>query len=340
MSGILIIAEHRRGELRAATLELVGAAQAVKRSTDTIAVVLIANEPERLIPHVSVIGVDEVVTVKIPSRDFDPDATEAAVGALIAARKPSLVLVPHSIDSFGYAAAVAAKGGFGFATDVFKLDYRHVGDSGQIGESGPSGDAGASGASGLVATRGGYGQKVNVEVDFPGKEVVLLALRANTYKPAEGAASPAVTSFPAPAARARVSSRSFIEVSSGDDVDMTAAEFVLSIGRGIGEQANVERFRELAAAVGATLGCSRPIADAGWLPKSRQVGQSGKTASACKLYVAMGISGAIQHLAGMKHVSTIVAVNADQNASIFSVARYGIVGDIFEVADALRTHFP
>jgi electron transfer flavoprotein alpha subunit len=325
MSDILIIAEHRRGELRAATLELVSAAQTAKRSpADATVVALIADEPEQLIPHVSVAGVDEVVTVKISSRDFDPDALESAVGALIAARKPSLVLVPHSIDSFCYAAALAAKGGFGFATDVFKLDYQKSAESGE---------------SGLVATRGGYGQKVNVEVDFPGKEVVVLAMRANTFKPPEGAASPAVTNFAVPAVRARVRGRSFIEVSSADDVDMAAAEFILSIGRGIGEQANVERFRELAAAVGATLGCSRPIADAGWLPKSRQVGQSGKTASACKLYVAMGISGAIQHLAGMKHVGTIVAVNADENASIFSVARYGIVGDIFEIADALHAHF-
>jgi electron transfer flavoprotein alpha subunit len=323
VSGILIIAEHRRGELRAATLELVTAAQAAKRSAaETIAVVLIGDELERFIPQVSVVGVDEVVTVKIPARDFDPDSMEAAVGALIAARKPSVVLLPHSIDSFGYAAALAAKGGFGFATDVFKLDYP------------------TSEEPGLVATRGGYGQKVSVEVDFPGREVVVLAMRANTFKPPEVVASPTVTSFPAPAVRTRVSSRSFIEVSSADDVDMTTAEFILSIGRGIGEQANVERFQELAGAVGATLGCSRPIADAGWLPKSRQVGQSGKTASACKLYVAMGISGAIQHLAGMKHVGTIVAVNADAGASIFSVARYGIVGDIFEIADALRSHFP
>jgi len=325
LSGILVIAEHRHGELRAATLELVGAAQTAKRdATDAVTVALIADEPERLIPDVSVTGVDEVVTVKISSRDYDPDAMEAAVSALIAARRPSLVLVPHSIDSFGYVAALAAKGGFGFATDVFKLDYQTLEDSGE---------------SGLVATRGGYGQKVNVEVEFPGKQVVVLAIRANTFKPPEGGSSPTVTDFAAPAVRARVSSRSFIEVSSADDVDMSTAEFILSIGRGIGEQANVERFRELAAAVGATLGCSRPIADAGWLPKSRQVGQSGKTASAAKLYVAMGISGAIQHLAGMKHIGTIVAVNADAGASIFSVARYGIVGDIFEIADALRAHF-
>jgi electron transfer flavoprotein alpha subunit len=325
MSGILIIAEHRRGELRAATLELVSAAQTAKRnSADAIVLALIAREPEQLLPQVRVAGVDEVVTVPISSQDYDPDDMERAVAALIGARKPSLVLIPHSIDSFGYAAALAAKGGFGFATDVFKLDYE---------KSPPAGE------SGLVATRGGYGQKVNIEVDFPGKDVVVLAIRANTFKPPEGAAAPVVTNFPVPAVPARVRGRDFIEVSSADDVDMASAEFILSIGRGIGEQANVERFQELAAAVGATLGCSRPIADAGWLPKSRQVGQSGKTASACKLYVAMGISGAIQHLAGMKHVSTIVAVNADENASIFSVARYGIVGDLFEIADALRTHF-
>jgi electron transfer flavoprotein alpha subunit len=318
VSGILVIAEQRRGELRAASLELITAAQGVKGDTHGIAVVLIGDEAEQLIPQVSVAGVDEVVTIKISARDFDPDAMESALGALIAERKPSLVLIPHSIDSFGYAAALAAKGGFGFATDVFKLEYQE---------------------SGLVATRGGYGQKVNVEVDFPAKEIIVLAIRANTFKPPEGVSSPTLTNFPVPAVRTRLSSRSFVEVSSGDDVDMTAAEFILSIGRGIGEQTNVERFRELATAVGATLGCSRPIADAGWLPKSRQVGQSGKTASACKLYVAMGISGAIQHLAGMKHVGTIVAVNADAGASIFSVARYGIVGDVFEIADALQAHF-
>jgi len=267
---------------------------------------------------VSVAGVDEVLTVKLAAGEFDPDAYEAAMRALIEARKPSLVLLPHSIDSFGYAAAVAAKSNHGFATDVFRFGYQE-------------------GA--LVATRGGYGQKVNIEVDFPAREVVILALRAGVFKPPEARASPSVTSFAAPPARARLVSRSFIEASAADDVDMTTAEFILAIGRGIGEQANVERFRELAEAVGAVLGCSRPIADAGWLPKSRQIGQSGKTASACKLYVAMGISGAIQHLAGMKHVSTIVAVNADSGASIFTVAKYGIVGDIFEIADALHSHF-
>jgi electron transfer flavoprotein alpha subunit len=300
MSGVLVIAEQRRGELRPVSLELIGAAQGLRQAGDRVVVAILSQAPDRLVPPLSLAGVDEIVTVKTAAPEFDPDTFESAVGALIDQRNPSVVLAAHSVDSFGYAAALAERRGLGFATDVFKAEYVE---------------------GGLVATRGGYGQKVSVEVDFPNRGTVLLALRANVFKPPEQTASPQVTDFTAPAAEARSSGRGFVELSAADDVDMTAAEFILTIGRGIGEEARVPQFRELADAVGATLGCSRPIADAGWLPKSRQVGQSGKTASACKLYVAMGVSGAIQHLAGMKHVGTIVAVNTDAEASIFSVAQ-------------------
>ncbi len=317
MSGVLVIAEQRRGELRPVSLELVGAAQGL-RGDGGVSVAILDATPERHVPALKVAGVDEIITVKVSSPEFDPDTFESAVGALIGARKPDIVLVAHSVDSFGYAAALAAKLGLGFATDVFKAE-RIDGE--------------------LVATRGGYGQKVNVEVDFPGRSIVLLAIRGNVFKAPDQAASPPVTEFAAPSISPRSSGREFIELSAGDDVDMTAAEFILTIGRGIGEEAKVPQFKELADAIGATLGCSRPIADAGWLPKSRQVGQSGKTASACKLYIAMGVSGAIQHLAGMKHVATIVAVNSDAEASIFGVAKYGIVGDIFEIAEELRRYF-
>lgn len=318
MSGILIIAEQRRGELRPISLELVSAAQGLRRAGEEVGIAIVNLAPENFVKALSVAGVDEIVTVKVASAEFDPDTFESAVGELITQRKPEVVLVAHSVDSFGYAAALAARHGFGFATDVFQI-ARDAGD--------------------LVATRGGYGQKVNVEVDFPGKSVVLLAIRGNVFKAPDQPGSPRVTSFEAPPAQSRATGREFIELSAGDDVDMTAAEFILTVGRGIGEEAKVAQFRELADALGATLGCSRPIADAGWLPKSRQVGQSGKTASACKLYIAMGVSGAIQHLAGMKHVSTIVAVNSDAEASIFGVAKYGIVGDVFEIADELRRLF-
>lgn len=318
MSGILVIAEQRRGELRPVSLELVAAAQSLRRDGEQVAVAVLGQEPGRFVPALSVAGVDTIVTVKVPVAEFDPDTFTAAVGALIDARSPDVVLVAHSVDSFGYAAALAATRGYGFATDVFKIE-RVDGE--------------------LVATRGGYGQKVSVEIDFPSRSTVLLALRSNMFKPPDPGAAPQVTAFEAPVVISRAEGKEFVELSSADDVDMTAAEFILSVGRGIGEEAKVEQFRELADAVGATLGCSRPIADAGWLPKSRQVGQSGKTASACKLYIAMGVSGAIQHLAGMKHVATIVAVNSDAEASIFTVATYGIVGDIFAIAEELRRHF-
>jgi electron transfer flavoprotein alpha subunit len=318
MSGILVIAEQRRGELRPVSLELLSAALRLRRANEEVAVAILSDSPDRFVGALGFAGVDEIVTVKVAAPEFDPDTFESAVGALIAERKPDVVLVAHSVDSFGFAAALAARLGLGFATDVF--------NAARIGGE-------------LVATRGGYGQKVHVEVDFPGRSTVLLAIRSNVFKAPEQTASPRVTAFDAPAVQSRAAGREFIELSAGDDVDMAAAEFILSIGRGIGEEAKVPQFRELADAMGATLGCSRPIADAGWLPKSRQVGQSGKTASARKLYIAMGVSGAIQHLAGMKHVSTIVAVNTDAEASIFGVAKYGIVGDIFEIAEELRRHF-
>jgi electron transfer flavoprotein alpha subunit len=318
MSGVMVIAEQRRGELRPSSLELISAAQPLRRAGDEVSVSVLGTAPERHVSALSLAGVDEIITIKTPAAEFDPDSFETAVGALIAQRRPDVVLVPHSVDSFGYAAALAANLGLGFATDVF--DIRRI-----DGE--------------LVATRGGYGQKVCVEVDFPGRSTVLLALRGNSFKAPEQIGTPRVTAFEAPPVARRSQLREFIELPATDDVDMTGAEFILTIGRGIGEEAHVAQFRELADAIGATLGCSRPIADAGWLPKSRQVGQSGKTASACKLYIAMGVSGAIQHLAGMKHVSTIVAVNSDAGASIFGVAKYGIVGDIFEVAAELRRQF-
>jgi electron transfer flavoprotein alpha subunit len=320
MSGILVIAEHRMDELRPVSLELVSAAVGLKgQNGGPVKVAVIATNPEKYVAALSAQGVDEVICVKTAVNEFDPDAYEVAVSALIAAHQLSLVLLPHSVNSLGYAPALAAKGGYGFATDVFKAEYE-------------------DGA--LVATRGGYGQKLNVEVDFPGKSTVVITFRANVCKPIEASGSPTVTSSDAPAVPSRGQHKRYIEAAGGDDVDIPGSEFILSIGRGVGEETNVEQFRELAQAVGAELGCSRPIADAGWLPKSRQVGQSGKTAANCKLYIAMGISGSVQHMAGMKHVETIVAVNTDPGASIFHIARYGIVGDIFEIGEELRNQLP
>ena len=123
------------------------------------------------------------------------------------------------------------------------------------------------------------------------------------------------------------------------DVDITKSGFILSVGRGIQDKDNLPRFAALADKLGATLGCSRPIVDSGWLAKPHQVGQSGKVASNCELYLALGISGAVQHLYGMKHVDTIIAVNTDPDAPIFNVATYGTTVDLFELTEALERHF-
>ena len=293
-------------------------AQELRQADDKVVVAVIGEQAENYVADLSVAGVDEIITVKTATVEFDPDIFEAAITSLMEKLDPEVVLLPHSVDSLGYAATLARKGNYGFATDVYGLQY--------------DGDE-------LVATRSGYDQKVNVELDFPGKQCVLLTIRPSVFKPTEEKASPSVSSEDMTNIESRSTNLEFVEAGGADDIDITTVDFIMSIGRGIAEEANVEQFRELAEMADATLCCSRPIADSGWLPKSRQVGQSGKVVGSCKLYVAMGISGSIQHMAGMKHVPTIVAVNSDPGASIFTIAKYGIVGDIFEIEEELRSHF-
>jgi electron transfer flavoprotein alpha subunit len=318
MKTLLLIAEHRRGELRPISLELITAAQELRHGDDKVIVAVIGEQAENYVSDLSVAGVDEIISVKTASVEFDPDIFEAAVTSLMEKLDPEVVLLPHTVDSLGYAATLARKGNYGFATDVYGLQY--------------DGDD-------LVATRSGYDQKVNVELDFPGKQCVLLTIRPSVFKAPEDSASPTVSTEDMSSLESRSTNLQFVEAGGADDIDITTVDFIMSIGRGIAEEANVEQFRELAEMADATLCCSRPIADSGWLPKSRQVGQSGKVVGSCKLYVAMGISGSIQHMAGMKHVPTIVAVNSDPGASIFTIAKYGIVGDIFEIEEELRSHF-
>lgn len=319
MSNMLVIAEQRRGELVSASLECIAAAVELKQGQDmNLLVAIIASNPDDFVSALSVDGVDEIIQINSELPEFQNDVFESTLLALIESRKPSLVLTPHSIDAWGYAAAVANKGGLGFASDVFGIRYED---------------------NTLVATRAAYAEKVHVEVDFPGRDCVLLTLRGNTFKPIEASGSPELSRFEIPAVTPRSTHVSFIEPESGGEVDITQAEFMLSIGRGIAEEDNVEQFSELADNMGFTLGCSRPIADNGWLPKFRQVGQSGKTVGSCSIYLALGISGSVQHMAGMKHVPNIIAVNTDPEASIFSIARYGIVADIFDIAEELENHF-
>lgn len=318
MKNILVVAESRQNELRPISMEVISAAQELRSDDDKVVVAIIGQQADAYTDALSLKGVDEVVAVKVSSEDFDADIHEAAVSSLMETYTPDVVLLPHSVDSQGYAPTLARKGNYGYASDVFKLGYE--GDD-------------------LVVTRAGYNEKVYVEIDFPGKDCVILTVRSSVFAPVEEAGSPAVNTIDLSSLESRTQNLRYVEPEGADDIDITTVDFIMSIGRGIGEETNVDDFREMADLAGATLCCSRPIADSGWLPKSRQVGQSGKVVGNCKLYVAMGISGSIQHMAGMKHVPNIVAVNTDPSASIFTIAKYGIVGDIFEIEEELRTHF-
>jgi electron transfer flavoprotein alpha subunit len=279
-----------------------------------LVVAVIGADADRFGATLGAEGVDEVLTVAAPVEQFEAHVWQRALEGLIESEAPSLVLLGHTIDSLGFAPAVAARRGLGFAADVVAVGW----------------------SDGPHARRGAYGDKLQAELEFPGKSCTLLTVRPGIFPVATAPGE----SVPARAVQvdlegvARTEHVEFVEVSAGD-VDITKADFLLSIGRGIEDKDNIPRFEKLAERFGATLSVSRPLVDAGWMPGARQVGQSGKTVKP-RVYLALGISGAVQHLAGMRTAETIIAVNSDPEAPIFGVAHYGAVADLFEVADELE----
>ena len=306
---VLVVAEHTRGQVRDITYELITAGHALE---GPLAVAAIGTDPGAL--DVNRAGVDEVIHVRVPQADFENDVYQQALEALIAERRPSHILVGFTVNSLGYAPAVATKLGLGFASDIFAIRR----------------DAGTT-----VATRAFYGSKVHGELDFPGQRAVMLMLRPTIW-PAAGAASaaPRLTELNVTIGGSRARHKEFLDLPKAD-VDITGADFLLAIGRGIGDKENIALFERLSEKMAATLASSRPLVDAGWMPSSRQVGQSGRTVKP-KVYLALGISGAVQHLAGMKASGTIIAVNKDPEAAVFNAAHYGAVADLFEVARELE----
>ncbi len=321
MSGVLVLAETRRGELRPVTLELIGAAcELSAQGAGPVTVVLIGADTEAHAAAVSLAGVQDVLVVATPQPQFEAHVTQVAVQALIEQCRPALVLAGHTIDSLGFAPALAARGGHGFASDVTAAGW---------------------GEHGALVRRGAYGEKLIAELDFPGKQTVVLLLRAGAFAPAEGAAAggePAVERLELEFGAAARTEHIELRDPPAGDVDITKADFLLSIGRGVEDEERIVELEALAARMGATLSASRPLVDAGWIESARQVGQSGRTVTP-KIYLALGISGAVQHLVGMSKAQTIIAVNSDPEAPIFGVAQYGAVADLFEVAAELERQF-
>jgi electron transfer flavoprotein alpha subunit len=316
MREVMVLAEARRGELRPVSLELIGAACALcEQGAGAVVVALVGPDAAAQAGAVALEGVQQVLVVPTPQAHFEAHVAQAAVEALIERRRPSLVLAGHTIDSLGFAPAVAARGGHGFASDVTAVSWAERG---------------------VLAERPAYGEELVAELDFPGKETVVLLLRPGAFAPAEGAGEKVESErLELDLSTAARSERIELREAASGELDIVKAEFLLALGRGIGSAESLPRLERLAEAIGATISVSGPLVEAGWASRTRKVGQSGKTV-APRVYLALGISGAAQHLAGMSRSRTIVAVNSDPGARIFDFAHYGAVADLFEIADELE----
>jgi electron transfer flavoprotein alpha subunit len=314
MADVLVVAEHRRGDLRDVSYEAITAGRELADARDgDLHVAVIAGDVDAFAEDLNREGVDAIHTVA-NGEEFDHNVYQTAVAALLDRTDAAAVVAPNSVNGLDYAPAVAEDQGLPLVTDAIGFEYD----------------------GGLTVTREMYGSKVETTVDVDGDRHVL-TVRGGEWAPAEGVGDAAIEAVDVelPESGARVTG--FEEVGGGD-VDIADADVLVSVGRGIEEEENLELVEELADALGATLSASRPIVDNGWLPKNRQVGQSGKVVTP-DVYLAVGISGAVQHVAGMKGAETIIAINTDPNAPIFDIADYGIVGDLFEVVPELVDEF-
>jgi electron transfer flavoprotein alpha subunit len=318
MAQVIVLAETRRGAVRDVSLELVSAARGLADEAGAgVTVAVVGADAVSHVVALSVTGVDRIVTVTSQNEHFDAGVSAAALRALVERERPIAVLAAHSVDSMSFVPAVAAVLQTGFASDVLALGWQDE----------------------VTVRRGSYSDKLVAELDFPGKDTVIAMVRPGAFvaNPQPGA-TPEILSADELAGGPSTQHLGFREPESAG-VDITAADLLLSIGRGIEEEENVARFEALAESMGASLSVSRPLVDAGWATSSRQVGQSGKTVRP-KVYLALGISGAVQHLAGIREAETIIAVNKDPGAPIFAVAHYGVVADLFDIADELEHQFP
>lgn len=311
MSGILIIAEHRQGIMREITLEVL---QAARGLGEEVVTALLADDPKALADTL----VGRTPQLQLCSHAalevFEPETYLAVLEDLCASMKPSLVLMGHTSQGMDLAPALAGRLGCPLVTDCTALRLEK---------------------SALSVERRIYSGKVVQRQTLKPAATIVCTVQPGAYEASTDQVETEVRETTLGTLTPK-HARRFVEFLAGAaaDVDITSAEILVSVGRGIGNADNIAQAQALADAIGGTLACSRPVADAEWLPKSRQVGTSGKTVRP-KVYVALGISGAFQHLAGMKGSGTIIAVNKDPRAPIFQAAHYGIVADLFEVLPKL-----
>jgi electron transfer flavoprotein alpha subunit len=317
---ILVVTEQRQGKWNNTSFETLVAAQQIAADTGSgISAVVLGKGVANFAEELAAKNVAEVLLVEHDLLEaYTPDGYCLALSQVIADAQPDLVLFPHTYQVRDFAPKLAAMLGKGMIADC--VSFHKEADK-------------------VVFVRQMFQGKTVADVTFQGAAPWFASFQSGAFRADLLAAHP---SGKAPVNKVSVELKPeqirtkplelFKEAKSA--VDLTQAPIIVSVGRGIKAPENIPQAEALAKAIGGEMAASRPICDEGWLPMERQIGSSGQTV-APKLYLALGISGAIQHVVGMKGARTIVAINKDQNAPIFEIADYGIVGDIFEVMPAL-----
>jgi electron transfer flavoprotein alpha subunit len=316
---ILVFAEHQGGKIVRPTWEAIAAAQQIgKERGAPVSAVILGEQLESLVAELAAAELSEVVAVcGATLKDYTPAGYALSLRRVVDERQPDWMIFSHTYQVRDFAPKLAALLGRSLASDC--LGYRR--------EDGK-----------MVFVRQVFQGKFNADVELVDPPPRLVTFQSGSFREdavSRGANAAPVTFLDAARDAAEVPTvpgERFREARQA--VDLTQAEFIVAVGRGIKAPENLDLAKRLAEALGAELGASRPICDSGWLPMDRQIGSSGQTV-APKLYVALGISGAIQHQVGMKGARTVVAVNKDKEAPIFEVASYGIAGDLFEIVPPL-----
>jgi electron transfer flavoprotein alpha subunit len=314
MSGIYVVLEERGGRVSRASWEAVAAAQqlATQLGVKSNAIV-IGAKMEPLAAEAATKGVGNVVRIEHPMlAAYTPDGFSLALEQLLRAEAPDYIIFPHTYQVRDYAPALAARLGQVLIGDVTGISH------------------------GPTFTRQLMQGRLNGSYRSSGTGPCFVSVQSGAFRAeATEAAAAEITTFTPTIEPVQIRTKPSEPFrGSAQTVDLGSAQMIVAVGRGIKEADNLSLVQDLATALGAEMAASRPICDNGWLPIERQVGSSGQTV-APKVYLAVGISGAIQHLVGMKGSQCIVAINKDPEAPIFEVADYGIVGDLFEVVPAL-----
>jgi electron transfer flavoprotein alpha subunit len=317
MSEIFALVEHRQGTIRDITYELMSCGRKLAENANTkLTAVILGYNTDNIVQAVKKQAHRLLVVDSEMFKDFNSELYQNALSEIIKQQNPRLTLIGHSASGMDLCPALAVQVGVPFTTDC--LDVEIIEQK-------------------LRVTRQMYDGKLNARVLLRENPGYMITLRSGCFPAGESSLEGNVENLDI-AVSSQPDYRKFIEYIEAaiGDVDITKSDILVSIGRGVKEQVNIPVIEDFAATIGAVVSCSRPVVDAGWLAKDRQVGSSGKTVKP-KLYIALGISGAFQHIVGMKSADTIIAVNKDPNAPIFNEADYGIVDDLFKVVPVLKT---